>query len=318
MTLRRTLTTVSLLVAAIGLAGELGCGGLGVSAAFSTSDQTPSNGGASGDNDAGAFAPPPSLADAGTTPGNPSFLGNPLCKVASSGSGSSSTCNPQDDNTVRANGADAKCRGLLDAGAPTAVDAGDIDGGAPPPDTTTYACHVQENITGTEVAPVCLPEGSSTGPCAESQACKAGFECTGAQTGECRRYCCDPTACDATAFCDVQRIHGMEKVTVPVCMPIVACQLLTAGQCPGQACGIVDDASGLETASCIDIGPRGEGDDCETDHCAKDLACLGSQGSRKCFRLCETKGTSYGCAMGQTCKTNGVTFKDGNVGICSI
>jgi hypothetical protein len=138
----------------------------------------------------------------------------------------------------------------------------------------------------------------------------------GSDTGACRRYCCNHDACDSASFCDVQRIFKTSDVKVPVCMPIAQCKLLS-DSCPDQTCSVVDEQRGV--TSCVDIGPRGVGDECETDHCAKELVCLGTIGARKCFKLCDMTGaTTYQCPAGQECRANTVIFPgpDVNIGIC--
>jgi hypothetical protein len=271
-----------------------GCGGLGLSSASSFSaggDSLPGVGEPYED----AGGPPTYLTEAGASAdaGNPTNLkGNPLCVTPTIGA-----CSPQLDNSGQqkeAGTADDQCHTLLDQ-----------DGGE------TYACHVTKQANGT-VAPTCTPAGSSTAECSTQATCKAGYECVGAQIGTCRRYCCDPTACDPSSFCDVQSIVALD-VRVPVCTPIQSCDLFGACRDASQQCGIVDQTKG--TTSCLDIGPRTEGEECETDHCAKDLVCLGNLGSRKCFQLCDTKNASS-CAIGMRCLTNSVTFKSADVGIC--
>jgi hypothetical protein len=211
-----------------------------------------------------------------------------------------STCNPNESNTANEGGTPTeKCTSLLN------LDAGD---GGP------YACHVAK-VNG-NVEFVCLAEGQSRESCVSPQSCTAGYECIGEDTGTCRRYCCDFVSCDSASFCDPQPIFKSSDVKVPVCMPIAQCKLLSDG-CPNQTCAVVDEQRGL--TSCVDVGPRGVGDECETDHCAKDLVCLGTMGSRKCFKLCDMTGgaSMYDCPSGQHCKANSVIFPTAdNVGIC--
>jgi hypothetical protein len=234
--------------------------------------------------------------DAGAAPN-----GNTLCRA----SAASHTCNPQNQNEPTDGGttANTECLTLLDLNRGDAGDAGQ------------FACHV--SMMNSQVTTVCLPEGTSRDSCIAQASCQAGYECVGDQTGACRRYCCDPNACDSGWFCDVQPLFEATVVRVPVCMRVTTCQLLLPDQCPGQTCAVVDQSKG--TTSCVDIGPREVGEECETDHCAEGLVCLGRIGQRTCFKLCDTSGASvYQCPMGQRCKTNAVTFKSANVGICDL
>jgi hypothetical protein len=201
-------------------------------------------------------------------------------------------CNPQLDNADKDGGAttDQQCHKVLDG--------------------ADSACHV--TVDNGIATPTCTPGGTSMGACTDQTACRAGYECTGHQDSMCRRYCCDPTACDSSSFCDVQPIVAHD-VLVPVCMPIAPCDLLADTCSQGQQCGIVDQTKGV--TSCVDLGEGNEGDQCESQHCAQGLACLGTLGSRKCFQLCDTRSADS-CPMGQHCLTNSVTFHASAIGIC--
>ena len=62
-------------------------------------------------------------------------------------------------------------------------------------------------------------------------------------------------------------------------MPIQsACKLLHTDCDKLETCSVVNETTG-ET-SCIDVGPRGIDEECETDHCAANLVCLGGAGWR--------------------------------------
>ncbi len=293
----------ALVLAAASAGAALGCNALSLSA--SSFGDSPGLGGDSSAQDGSAGLGPNlggldgSATDAGAA--SP-YKNNPLCFAKAS----NTTCDPQEDNTAKDGGTDQVCRSLLAKDAGSNADAGHDA-------VSSYACHVQRTTDGGAAA-VCLPEGDSKEVCLAQSACFAGHECVGGDKGHCRRYCCKPNVCEPTSFCDVQQIFQSD-VMVPVCMPVRLCELLGPGSCPGQTCGIVDEAKGL--TSCLDVGPRGEGDECETDHCGKDLACLGTLGSRKCFKLCDTTGlTAYQCPSNQRCLTNGVTFQGANVGVC--
>lgn len=329
MSFWRTALPVLLLVASAAGAA-VGCGGLGVSSSESTygapgggaADAVPSVAGEDGGVGGGPFTNP---ADAGAAT-LPKFLNNPLCAIPYSGTG---TCDPQRDNTGDLNATTTHfCSSQLPkpdagSGAPE-PDAGGRDGGSY--GGVSYACHVGRNPNGPGVAPLCVPEGTVTGTCTESSACTAAHECVGGTEtpAQCRRYCCEPSACDGASFCDVQPIVASGGTMVPVCMPLAACDLLSSStlQCPGQQCGTALDAKGLELRTCLDIGPRAVSEDCETDHCARGLTCLGAPGARKCFQLCDTlrgPGTgTHDCPRGQVCQASGPTFKGSSVGICGI
>jgi hypothetical protein len=305
-----------LVLAPLGAAVAAGCGGLGVSSASAFGAGEDSNAGGTTTEDAGVAAPPSAFdtPDAGAGAGPSGLIGNPLCATKSS-----LTCNPQRDNLGTTGTTTEDCLLLLPKVDADAAPDGQADAGVAP--GPGYACHVALSPSG-GVAPVCMPEGTATGTCTASAQCMAGHECVGDGTNldaQCRHYCCEPDACDVTTFCDVQPIVGTTGTMVPVCMPLANCELLSVNptQCLGGQCGIALDGKALEITTCLDIGPRGVGEDCETDHCAKDLSCLGAPGARKCFQLCDNSGGSkHLCPMGQTCQSSGTTFKGGSVGIC--
>ncbi len=226
------------------------------------------------------------------------YQGSPLCNASSAkgcypdDAASAQTCNISND----------------DAGAYH----GDEDAGTP------YACHVSPTAN-TQVGPVQVCTAAGTGQdgdaCTTGGDCAAGFECVG--QGTCRHYCCDPTACDsAHSFCDIQTILDapIPDTRVPVCMPVSRCTLLNDDVCQAnETCAVVKASDG--TTSCVPVGPQLVGDECETDHCAADLVCLGPLGSRTCYQLCETSAPSV-CQPGQSCVGSAPEFQDPSVGIC--
>jgi hypothetical protein len=230
--------------------------------------------------------------------GSPSpYEGSPLCNASSS-----TGCYPDDPASAQT------CNFGGDAGAGTTDD----DAGTP------YACHVSPT-SNASVGPVqvCTAAGSGRDgdACTNGGDCAAGFECIGA--GTCRHYCCDPTACDgAHSFCDIQTILDapIPDTRVPVCMPVSPCTLLNDDDCPvNETCAVVKPSDG--TTSCVPVGPQLVGQECETDHCAADLVCLGPLGTRKCYQLCETSGASV-CPAGKTCGASAPEFQNPAVGIC--
>jgi hypothetical protein len=251
------------------------------------------------------------MADAGaeggavdaTIDGNPApvYQGNPLCNASRAIGG----CYPDDPIT------------------PINAAACDPDGGASD-SGSTLSCHVQVAADGTNHA-VCLPAGAGTGgaSCAGPSDCAPGFECVG--KGTCRAYCCSgETRCDtsdggnAGEFCDIQSATSAASTQVPVCMPIRSCTLWdqvnnATGQnsCdPHETCAVVRDDG---TTSCVGIGTAMAGDDCDTNHCAAGLVCLGTPGQRRCYELCDVHADASATC---SCKGGLPLFQDPNVGIC--
>jgi hypothetical protein len=128
-------------------------------------------------------------------------------------------------------------------------------------------------------------------------------------------------ACGSDQFCDIQPTAKDPGELVPVCVPIRPCGLLNlwsdAGACPSaQTCAVARLDTGL--TSCVAIGAAGEGDSCDTDHCASGLLCLGPTKTvpgHSCFRLCHTQGATE-CAANQICHTGRPTFLNPLVGVC--
>jgi hypothetical protein len=223
------------------------------------------------------------------------YVGSPLCNASSS-----TGCYPDDPASAQT------CNLAVDAG----VDGASADAGTP------YACHVTPSATNAQVGQVCTAAGAGQDgdACTHGGDCAAGFECVG--EGTCRHYCCDPTACSTRTFCDIQTILDapIPDTRVPVCMPVSPCTLLDDAACPlNETCAVVKPSDG--TTSCVPVGLKLVGQECETDHCAADLVCLGPLGSRTCYQLCETSAPSV-CQTAQTCVGSAPEFQDPNVGIC--
>jgi hypothetical protein len=205
-----------------------------------------------------------------------------------------------------------------------------MDGGAAAGDGGGYACRVQHvppsssgmNSTTTP-ATVCSPSsGDSLAgiACKASDDCAPGLDCVGG--GACRQYCCaGNSACDPkthTTFCDVQFLFEASATPVPVCMPIIACNLQDQlAQYPHacsdtKTCAVVREDG---QTGCVDIGPQGPGDSCERDHCQAGLVCLGAPGQRVCYKLCDTQSSAQ-CTAPETCQGGLPLFQDPRVGVC--
>jgi hypothetical protein len=228
------------------------------------------------------------------------LVGSPLCNAGST------SCFPDHPTTAKA------CALAPDGGPYNPM--GDYDNAA-------LACRVvSAPANGSSVAaqaPQCVPAGSAGDGswCKSSSECLPGFDCVGA--GTCQHYCCSGnTECVADQFCDIQATVEASSIEVPVCMPIhpaAGCKLLDSAACPpAQTCAVVrDDGS----TSCVAVGGAKAGQECDTDHCAAGLACLGATGQRVCYQLCPTS-TSEGCSAKQQCQGGLPLFPDPAVGIC--
>jgi hypothetical protein len=240
-----------------------------------------------------------------------SYQGSPLCNA----SRSTGCCYPDDPTNAQAC-AQAACQTTPDGGAPEAAS------GAGAYIEVSLGCHVtpaepspDTSPGSTSVSPVCLPGGQGVDgfPCKGPDDCAPAYECVGATTPTCQRYCCGGNdACVSLQFCDIQPTALSPATKVPVCMPMQPCTLLDNLSCPsGETCAVVrDDGS----TSCVAIGEAVRGQSCETDHCASGLVCLGTPGTRSCYTLCHTSKTE--CSSPQKCQGGLPLFPDPDVGIC--
>ncbi len=224
----------------------------------------------------------------------PAAQGNPLCNASPFVGG----CYPDLATTAQACGYDSSDSG------PTASQTIAVD--------TPLGCYVQSTADA-GLEPKCAPAGPGLDgtACTLGTDCAPGRECVG--EGTCRHYCCaGNTACELDEFCDIQPTTQDPGIMVPVCMPQAPCALL-GGTCPtGEACQVVRENG---ATSCVTAGPAQVGADCDTDHCAAGLVCLGATGARRCYTLCHTV-TMVECAEGQTCTGGLPLFTDPTVGWC--
>jgi hypothetical protein len=155
--------------------------------------------------------------------------------------------------------------------------------------------------------------------CATGADCAPGFDCIiGGEKGPkaCRHYCCagsckdHPSQSGGATFCDVQDLVDINQ-KAPVCMPLKHCKLLGSGECAAnESCAVVTEGG---DTGCVTVGNQQVGADCDADHCAVSLTCLGKAGARKCFKLCRV--SSNDCGAAEICATSTV-FKDPSFGIC--
>ncbi|HRG97997.1 MAG TPA: hypothetical protein PLR99_17215 [Polyangiaceae bacterium] len=243
-------------------------------------EEIPTGSASASDAQAPDSAPPPAQ-----------YRGNPLCRAKKEQS-----CWPDD-------GA-AGCRSA-DAGSKT-------DAGAP---ENAVTCRVHQD------GPVCTQVGTLAdgATCTRSTECGAGSDCAlrADGTGQCRPYCCGGS-CEKVAspaggatFCDVAQLAEESKLKVPVCVPVRACKLLSAGECKvGETCAVVSDTG---MTSCVPTGPAQVGEACDEARCTAGLNCLGRPGARKCFQLCRVGQAACGASL--QCKTSSL-IGDAAFGIC--
>ena len=288
--------------AALAIAGCAAVVAIGCSTSTTTAAATDSP--ASGLNDDRNEGGAPSLAaeDSGA-PKAALYRGNPLCNVISG------ECMPDDDGSRLTSGA-MRCAEDPDAG-----DSGTAAA------ATGMGCRIHRETADT-FAPRCLPTNANTSggdgaACKTGADCTAGFDCVVGENGttQCRHYCCAGTCkghesqSGGATFCDVQDLVDVKKA--PVCMPLKRCELLGAGECnANESCAVVTENG---DTGCVAVGEKQVGASCDVDHCAAGLTCLGTAGSRECFKLC--KVSSSECGSSQICATSTV-FKDPNFGIC--
>ena len=273
------------------------------------------NGGADG-----GMNPPPDqydIADGGGGTGEadgsaPTQRGNPLCHAFNW------ACYPDGNKGACSLDTDAGMPFTSPSPAPNAT-MNEQDGGVYAANITACRVRTKDGNPQTVCMQASLAQDGSG--CNSGSECGNGYECVPDQgvpgkLGVCRHYCCDgPGACANNRFCDVRAPVEQPQTPIPVCMPVQGCRLLhTPSDCQAdETCSIVTDDG---VTSCVPIGPRQVGEDCETDHCARGLACLGATGLRTCYQLCEKTGTENQCPPDEKCSGSAPRFKDPNIGYC--
>lgn len=224
-----------------------------------------------------------------------SYRGSPLCRIVANAMDGTSPCNPDDLGTRE----DSACAQAVDS--------------------PTKACRLTQTPNG--VAPTCTDAstGEEGAACTNGADCAAGYDCVDGPDGAtCRRYCCSGRCEDhlsqngSRTFCDIQKLFELTPQKAPVCMPIKACKLMTAGECAAtETCAIVTETG---DTGCVANGVAKAGESCDEEHCNVGLTCIGQPGSRRCYQLCRMSQSS-GCGATQVCKTSAI-FKDMSYGIC--
>jgi hypothetical protein len=291
-------------VAALALAGSaaLVIGGCSTATPSSAAADSPASG-LNDDRNTGTGPPAFAAEDGGPAPIATLYRGNPLCNFMPG------ECMPDDDSSRITAGA-SRCVAGADAG----------DAGAAAVDS--MGCRIHRE-TVDSFAPKCSAvnvdtAGGDGSACKAGTDCTAGFDCVVGENGtkQCRHYCCAGTCkgresqSGGATFCDVQDLVDVNQ-KAPVCMPLKHCKLLGTGECSAnESCAVVTENG---DTGCVGVGEKQVGASCDTDHCAAGLTCLGTAGSRACFKLC--KVSTSDCGAAQICATSTV-FKDPSFGIC--
>lgn len=254
----------------------------------------------------GGGSPPPSYSSSDAASSGPTkeTVGSPLCGITDD---AGLRCYPDDDIASSGTEVDT-CAPPLDAGLP-GLDA----------NVVTAGCRLGAR-DGT-YAPTCSTadaRGVDGVTCTTGSDCARGYDCVvGAKGSACRRYCCSGSCSAAvsqnggTTFCDVQTLVDFPDHKAPVCMPLKSCTLLAKDDCgASETCAVVTEKG--ETG-CVPVGPAKADEACDTNHCARNLTCLGSVGDRRCYELCRIDGND--CDPTKKCVTGSV-FKDTAFGVC--
>jgi hypothetical protein len=252
------------------------------------------------------------MQDSSAGASEPSTQGSPLCN-ASAWMG----CYPDYAKSARSSGCTLSSPSFRasDGGASPSFRASDGGWGN---DFAEPACHVQRANNDAGVQPVCTPSGANGDgmSCGAPSDCAPGYECVG--EGKCQPYCCAGECDHSDQFCDIQPVVDDPLLSVPVCMAIHSCGLLDigGGSCPAnETCAVVRDTG---ATSCVAIGPKQAGDECNTANCARGLTCLGPPGQKSCYILCHTGQRAAECAgtPKQICKGGIPLFPVPGIGIC--
>lgn len=223
----------------------------------------------------------------------------------------------------------ALCGGACEPDEPLAcVDDAGVDAGADDDagDMGLESCRVVLGANQ-QTSTACGNAGQNTDgqSCNSGADCAPGFECVG--TGTCRHYCCHDDACTtltkdsggySTYFCDLATEHAASGAVVPVCSQVYKCTPFVT-QCPtDQTCTIVEIDGGSDYVATCDASGEGQaGDQCETQHCAANYACIGNIGSRTCQQLCDSVHKCSGTAATCNMQSPALAQFNGTVGVCS-
>jgi len=190
-----------------------------------------------------------------------------------------------------------------------------------------YGCQVIDD-NGNPSATCAVSGDANVGAvCNSSADCSGGLGCVLSSAGNegggspapavglCRPYCCgDLEECPPDTFCAPLPLFDSSArlddpstaIEVPVCTPIIDCQLLGDSCDEGQTCSIVrTDGS----TSCV---PLGAGSLCQACPCAAGFVCSFSSGT--CQKLCDTNMNDCP-GEGAICQGGSVL---GDVGLCVL
>ena len=184
--------------------------------------------------------------------------------------------------------------------------------------TATPACDLTAALDGTTQCRAVTQSGTSNSHCTASTQCKAGYTCTGDNSGHtnwCARFCEDDTDCTGTGSrCVIDLVNGSgASINVTVCSN--ACDPYGQTGCPtGMGC-IPEHAAEGDYTDCIYQGSQIEGDPCTTDRdCIAGDVCVTESSVKTCHETCIV-GNSNACANGGVCfgyaspiTINGVTY----------
>lgn len=168
--------------------------------------------------------------------------------------------------------------------------------------------------------PMCVAagEGADGDACGGLRACGRGLDCTAAQGGTCRRYCCElntTAGCPSGQFCRIA-LNDAEGASTgaALCDACDGCDVLRSACPEGQACYPLAAGSGMCNA-CLPAGEREPDAACRfSNDCAPGSACVELAGKRRCAELCEQGGD--GCGEARACAAvTGDPFGEG-VGLC--
>lgn len=237
---------------------------------------------------------------------------------------SSVGCSPDDDTSCQYANVqeDEGTGGTSSAGEPEGL-GGASDGGASHGGAAALACRIRRDnsvpLSQCEIAGV----GLAGDPCVSSVDCAPGFACAEDNgTSQCRHYCCGgDELCPSGTYCDnrivKEEVEVVGSLTVPVCMPTVACRFDEPYPCPadqicscpsGKVCGVVR-ADG--TTACVVPGVGLEGESCP---CAAGHVCSEVLGI--CVKTCSLTKVAENveqCSLG-VCQSSASLPVD--VGIC--
>jgi hypothetical protein len=191
-------------------------------------------------------------------------------------------------------------------------------GGCAATDGCVFA--MSSDTDGGEPSAQCIQVGTGRDGdrCSSYADCSAGLDCTTADEGACRRYCCElntTRGCPSGQFCSIaiEDARGASS-GVFLCDRCDGCDVRDPDGCgEGLGCYLLPGPDPCN--ACLPRGELEPGGACTfSNDCVPGSTCVGAPGERSCRAFCDLNAAD--CAAGQRCRAvNGGSLPAGT-GLC--